>query len=193
MNTIKTIAVFCGSSSGENPLYKEKAIALGKTLYANEIDLVYGGGNLGLMGSLAQTVFSLGGNVTGVLPEALNKPSVCQNVVETTLLVVPTMHERKAKMYALSDAFIILPGGIGTFEEFFEVYTWLQLGYHKKPIGLLNIAGFYDHLLTFLKHSNTEGFVRNDILDVLVVEEDETLLLERMRSIKLSLKDKIQN
>ena len=191
MNTIKTIAVFCGSSVGNNPLYERKAVNLGKTLYNNKIGLIYGGGNRGLMGVIAKTVFALGGSVTGVLPEALNLPSVRQVVVETKLIVVPTMHDRKAKMYSLADAFIALPGGIGTFEEFLEVFTWLQLGYHHKPVALLNTAGFYDPLLQLLQHSNNEGFLHKDLLDALIVEEDENLLLKRMQGISLTIKDKL--
>jgi len=181
MNTIKTIAVFCGSSLGENPLYEQKAIDLGKSLYNNKMGLVYGGGNRGLMGIVAQTVFSLGGSVTGVLPEALNLPSVRQSIVETELIVVPTMHDRKARMYSLSDAFIALPGGIGTFEELLEVFTWLQLGYHTKPVAVLNIAGFYDPLLHFFQQSSNEGFLHQGLLDALIVEENEDLLLKRMQ------------
>ena len=191
MNTIHTIAVFCGSSLGKNPLYEQQAIDLGKALYDNQIGLVYGGGNRGLMGVVAQTVFALGGSVTGVLPQALNLASVRQAVVETELIVVPTMHDRKAKMYSLSDAFIALPGGIGTFEEFLEVYTWLQLGYHHKPVALLNTAGFYDPLLHFFRQSAKEGFIHQDMLDALIVEEDENLLLKRMQDISLNIKDKL--
>ncbi len=191
MNTIKTIAVFCGSSAGKNPLYGKKAIDLGKALYDNQIGLVYGGGTRGLMGIVAKTVFTLGGSVTGVLPEALNLASVRQAVVETELIVVPTMHERKAKMYSLADAFIALPGGIGTFEEFLEVFTWLQLGYHHKPVALLNTAGFYNPLLHFFQKSSDEGFLQRDVLEALVVEEDEKLLLRRMQGITLTIKDKL--
>ncbi len=191
MNTIKTIAVFCGSSSGKNPLYEQKAIDLGKALYNNQIGLVYGGGSRGLMGIVAKTVFTLGGSVTGVLPEALNLATIRQAVVETELIVVPTMHERKAKMYSLADAFIALPGGIGTFEEFLEVFTWLQLGYHQKPVALLNTAGFYDPLLDFFQKSSNEGFLHSDMLDALVVEEDETLLLKRIQGLTLTIKDKL--
>lgn len=191
MNTIRTIAVFCGSSVGNNPLYEKKAIDLGNTLFDNHIGLVYGGGNRGLMGVVAKTVFALGGAVTGVLPEALNLASVRQAVVETELIIVPTMHDRKAKMYSLADAFIALPGGIGTFEELLEVFTWLQLGYHHKPVALLNIAGFYDPLLNLFHHSSNEGFLHKDLLDTLIVEEDENLLLKRMQDISLTIKDKL--
>ncbi len=191
MNTIQTIAVFCGSSLGKNPLYEQKAIELGKALYENQIGLVYGGGNRGLMGVVAKTVYALGGSVTGVLPQALNLASVRQAVVETELIIVPTMHDRKAKMYTLSDAFIALPGGLGTFEEFLEVFTWLQLGYHHKPIALLNTAGFYDPLLHFFDQSVHEGFVHQQLLQALVVEEDIHLLLKRMQDISLTIKDKL--
>lgn len=191
MNTIKTVAVFCGSSLGKNPQYEQKAIDIGKILFDNKINLVYGGGNRGLMGVVAKTVFALGGEVIGVLPEALNLASVCQTVVETELIVVPTMHERKAKMYSLADAFIVLPGGIGTFEEFLEIFTWLQLGYHHKPVALLNTAGFYDPLLNFFRLISNEGFLHKDLLDALIVEEDENILLKRMRDITFTIKDKL--
>lgn len=191
MNTIKTVAVFCGSSVGNNPLYKQKAIDLGNALCTNQMGIVYGGGNLGLMGVVAKTVFSLGGPVTGVLPEALNLASVRKEVVETELIVVPTMHERKARMYSLADAFIALPGGVGTFEEFLEVVTWLQLGYHHKPVALLNRAGFYDPLLHLFQQSSREGFLHQDLLDCIVVEEDENILLQRLQNITMTFKDKV--
>ncbi len=191
MNTIQTIAVFCGSGLGKNPLYEQKAVDLGKALYKNNIALVYGGGTRGLMGVVAKTVFALGGSVTGVLPQALNLASIRQAVVETELIVVPTMHDRKAKMYSLADAFIALPGGIGTFEEFLEVFTWLQLGYHHKPVALLNTAGFYDPLLQLFEQSSQEGFLHQDLLDSLIVEENENLLLERMQEVTFTFRDKL--
>lgn len=191
MNTIKTIAVFCGSSEGADPLYKETAQALGKQLYQHQTTLVYGGGNRGLMGIVAQSLHALGGRVIGVLPEALNRSDVRLHSVEEQLIIVPTMHERKATMYALSDAFVALPGGIGTFEEILEVFTWLQLGYHTKPVALLNIAGFFDHLLAFLKHSMQEGFLKADHLGALIVESDIDRLLNRLDTWECHLSDKL--
>lgn len=193
MNTIKTIAVFCGSSVGTKPLYEERAIVLGKLLKTYDISLVYGGGNRGLMGVVAETVHHLGGKVIGVLPEKLNRDDVRMRVVEDELIVVPTMHERKAKMYELADAFIALPGGIGTFEEILEVYTWLQLGYHQKPVALLNTDGFYDRLLDFLNHACKEGFLHKDHLEALIVEQDEETLLKRLQTIRLDLSDKLSD
>ena len=177
---------------GAKALYKEKAEVLGKLLRTYDIGLVYGGGNRGLMGVVAETVHTLGGRVIGVLPEALNREDVRLKVVEDQLIVVPTMHERKAKMYELADAFIALPGGIGTFEEILEVYTWLQLGYHQKPVALLNIDGFYDQLLAFLEHSCKEGFLHKDHFEALIVEQDEKTLLKRLQTIHLKLSDKLR-
>jgi len=193
------VELFVGSGNGEsfdcsifgNQLRSIRLKGYPDFSLFNQIGLVYGGGNRGLMGVVAKTVFVLGGDVTGVLPEALNLASVRQEVVETKLIVVPTMHERKATMYSLADAFIALPGGIGTFEEFLEVLTWLQLGYHHKPVALLNTAGFYDPLLHLFQHSSNEGFLHEDLLDALIVEEDEKLLLRRMQDISLTIKDKL--
>lgn len=191
MNTIKTLAVFCGSSEGANPLYKETAQELGKQMHHQHITLVYGGGNRGLMGIVAESLYSLGGRVIGVLPQALNRSDVRLHQVEERLIVVPTMHERKATMYELADAFVALPGGIGTFEEILEVYTWLQLGYHTKPVALLNIAGFYDSLLAFLEHSVQEGFLKADHFAALIVESDIGKLFEHLQYWEGKLSDKL--
>lgn len=191
METIHTIAVFCGSSEGTDPIYRRKAEELASCLYENRIDLVYGGGNRGLMGVVASTLHGLGGSVTGVLPEALNLPKVRTKPVEDTLYIVPDMHARKAKMYGLSDAFVALPGGIGTFEEILEVFTWLQLGYHRKPVALLNVNGFYDRFLEFLGQACEEGFIRKSHLDSLVTATDPCRLVEKIRSFSPSLEDKL--
>lgn len=191
MNTIKTLAVFCGSSEGANPLYKETAQELGKQMHVQHVTLVYGGGNRGLMGIVAESLYSLGGRVIGVLPQALNRSDVRLHPVEERLIVVPTMHERKATMYELADAFVALPGGIGTFEEILEVYTWLQLGYHTKPVALLNIAGFYDSLLAFLEHSVQEGFLKADHFAALIVESDIERLFDRLQCWEVKLSDKL--
>jgi uncharacterized protein (TIGR00730 family) len=191
MNTIRTLAVFCGSSTGNNPTYGQQAQKLAECLFANQISLVYGGGSRGLMGVVAATLHDLGGKVTGVLPESLNKSKVRTRQVEDTLHIVPTMHDRKAMMYSLSDAFVALPGGIGTFEEIFEIFTWLQLGYHTKPVALLNINGYYDQLIEFLNKSSQEGFIRKDHLKALIIETEPEQLLRSLREFEPSLSDKL--
>jgi hypothetical protein len=191
MNEIKTVAIFCGSSEGKNPLYGKQAEALGAFLSEQQLSLVYGGGNRGLMGIVAQSLYRRGGSVIGVLPKALNRSDVRLHCVEQELFVVPTMHERKAKMYELADAFIALAGGIGTFEEILEIYTWLQLGYHNKPVAILNTGGFYDQFYAFLQHCCKEGFLKQDHLDALIIEQDIPTLFSRLRAFKGSLSDKL--
>ena len=178
----KRIAVFCGSSVGLDPLYTQSCIAFTKILYDRDIGLVYGGGNVGLMGVLADEMLRLGGEVTGVIPRKLVEIEVAHHGC-TNLHIVSSMHERKALMAKLSDAFLALPGGIGTLEELFEVFTWLQLGYHHKPVGILNVNGFYDLMLDFLKQLVGQGFIIQDQFDRLMVfnkPEDLTGLLEKM-------------
>jgi uncharacterized protein (TIGR00730 family) len=191
MNTIRSIAVFCGSSNGAKPIYQETARLFGNQMHQRQTTLVYGGGNRGLMGTVAESIHSLGGRVIGVIPEALNRSDICLRPVEEQLIVVPTMHERKATMYRLADAFVALPGGIGTFEEILEVYTWLQLGFHTKPVALLNVAGFFDCLLAFLQHSVQEGFLKADHLKALIVESDIDALFERLARFEGRLSDKL--
>jgi uncharacterized protein (TIGR00730 family) len=191
MNTIKTLAVFCGSSEGRDGIYAQGAQELGKAMHEKQLSLVYGGGNRGLMGLLAESLHTLGGSVIGVLPEALNRGDVRLRKVESQLIIVPGMHERKARMYELADAFVALPGGIGTFEEFFEVYTWLQLGYHHKPVALLNLGGFYDSLLSFLHQSAREGFIQSELLSALIVESEVEALLARLENWEAKLPDKL--
>ena len=157
----KKIAVFCGSASGSDPLIVQGCINLAGELCASKTALVYGGGNVGLMGILADEMLRLGGMVVGVIPQKLVDIEVAHNGL-TRLHIVPGMHERKALMAQLSDAFIVMPGGIGTMEEFFEMYTWLQLGYHEKPVALLNINGFYNQLIGFLKHMVDQGFMKKN-------------------------------
>jgi uncharacterized protein (TIGR00730 family) len=152
------VCVFCGSSMGNREEYRQSAEQLARALVGNQLDLVYGGGGVGLMGVLADEVLSLGGRVQGVLPEALLAREVGHCGL-TELRVVSTMHERKFQMSELADAFIALPGGFGTFEELFEVITWAQLGLHSKPIGLLNVAGYFQPLIDFLDHAVSEGFI----------------------------------
>lgn len=164
----KKIAVFCGSSAGSDPLIVQGCINLAKELHSGNTALVYGGGNIGLMGMLADEMLRLGGEVFGVIPQKLVDFEVA-HVGLTRLHIVPGMHERKALMAQLSDAFVVMPGGIGTMEEFFEMFTWLQLGYHQKPVAILNINGFYNQLISFLKHMVDQGFMKKEHFDDLVI------------------------
>lgn len=179
--SIKSICVYCGSSSGNSGIYKSAAQSLATTLVERGISLVYGGGNIGLMGAVADEVMRLGGEVTGVIPEALMKREVGHAGL-TRLHVVRDMHERKAMMADLADGFIALPGGIGTLEELFETTTWSQLGLHDKPIGLLNVEGFYDGLIQFLGHLVAQGFLRREHADLMLHAEQPASLLELMQS-----------
>ncbi len=178
---LKRICVFCGSSHGANPVYVEAAKKTGAELARRKIELVYGGGNVGLMGVLADAVLAGGANVIGVIPEVLMAKEVGHRGLPD-LRIVKTMHERKALMAELSDGFVALPGGIGTFEEFFEIVTWAQLGMHSKPCGLLNVNGFYDPLLALVDHAIEERFVKVKQRDLIMVEPEFDALLERMAS-----------
>ena len=175
---MKKICVYCGSSPGLRPEYIAAARFLAEELLARNIGLVYGGAHVGLMGEIANTVLSGGGDVTGIIPKALVNWEVSHKGL-TELIIVDSMHERKAMMADLSDGFIALPGGLGTVEELFEVLTWAQLGFHKKPCGLLNASGYYDHLSAFLDHSVSEGFVKDAHRSMLMVEENPITLLDR--------------
>ncbi|MCJ0973924.1 TIGR00730 family Rossman fold protein [Pseudomonas sp. PS1] len=157
--SLRSICVFCGASTGHDPAYREAAIALGRTLATHDITLVYGGGAVGLMGVVADAALAAGGEVVGIIPQSLKDAEVGHAGL-TRLEVVSGMHARKARMAELSDAFIALPGGLGTLEELFEVWTWGQLGYHRKPLGLLDVNRFYDKLSHFLDHLVAEGFVK---------------------------------
>jgi uncharacterized protein (TIGR00730 family) len=177
---MKRIAVYCGSNKGARPVYAAAAAQLGALLAREKIELVYGGGMVGLMGMVADAVLKNGGHVIGVIPKKL----VIKEVVHEQLpdlRVVKDMHERKALMAELSDGFIALPGGYGTFEEFFEVLAWSQLGWHPKPFGLLNIAGFYQPLLQFLDHTQQEGFIRPHHRELVLVADDAEKLLPQLR------------
>jgi hypothetical protein len=171
--------VFCGSSAGVRPEYTEAAAAVGRLLAERGIGLVYGGGKVGLMGVLADAVLAAGGEAVGVIPHALEAREVGHTGL-TELHVVDTMHQRKALMADLADGFVALPGGFGTYEEFFEVLTWSQLGIHPKPCGVLNTAGFYDALLALADHAVAEGFVRAEHRQLVLVETDPAVLLDRM-------------
>ncbi|MEQ1858826.1 MAG: TIGR00730 family Rossman fold protein [Chthoniobacteraceae bacterium] len=176
---MRRVCVYAGSSPGARPEFAAAARELGTLLAARRIGVVYGGGNVGLMGALADAALAAGGEVIGVIPHALAAKELGHGGV-TQLHAVETMHERKARMAAESDAFIALPGGIGTLEELFESLTWLQLGLHAKPVGLLNIAGYYDHLLAFLETMEAERFIRPEHRAMLLVENDPARLLTRL-------------
>lgn len=181
MNEIKSICVYCGSSPGRLDAYATAARTLAASLVEQNIRLVYGGANVGIMGLLADTVLQLGGEVVGVIPEALVQKEVAHTGL-TRLHVTQSMHERKTLMAELSDGFIALPGGIGTLEELFEVWTWAQLGFHNKPCGLLNIEGYFDSLALFLDHAVAEQFVKQPHRSMLIVERDPETILERFRN-----------
>ena len=175
--SIRAICVFCGSSSGANPAYAHAAQALGQLLAERGITLVYGGGAVGLMGIVADAALAAGGEVIGVIPQSLERAEVGHKGL-TRLEVVDGMHARKARMAELADAFIALPGGLGTLEEPFEVWTWAQLGYHSKPLGLLETNGFYAKLIGFLDHLVDESFVRQQHRGLLQVRDSAQALLD---------------
>ena len=174
-----SLCVYCGSSTGHDPSHAAAARALGARMAERGIGLVYGGGQVGLMGIIADAVLAAGGNVTGVIPAALMSTEVGHQHL-TELLVVQDMHERKALMAEKADGFIAMPGGIGTLEELFEVMTWLQLGYHAKAVGVLNVNGFYDGLLGFLDRQRDEGYLRSEHRSLLIEDSDPDALLERI-------------
>lgn len=171
------IAVFCGSSGGNNAIYRQKAKELGEFFAKKEIELVYGGGRIGLMGAIADSVLSCGGEVFGVIPQHLQDKEIAhQNLSE--LHVVKDMHTRKALMSERAEAFVAMPGGVGTLEEIFEVWTWLQIGYHNKPCAFYNVNGFYDKLFDFISHMIKEGFLDKKYLDYLIIEDTPEALYE---------------
>ncbi len=176
MNSLHSICVFCGSSSGSSAAYLKQARNLGEALAKRGITLVFGGSNIGLMGALAEAVMANSGYAVGIIPRKIYEMVTHLPLSEEH--IVETMHERKAKMYELAQAFIILPGGLGTMEEFLEAFTWNQLGYHLKPIGLLQVAGFFDPLLAFFQHMVKEGFLKQAQLDTLVIADEAGRLLQ---------------
>ena len=188
---IRNIAVFCGSSSGAREEYRESALELGAAIAGKGFGLVYGGGGKGLMGVVARAVRENGGRVIGVLPKAMDVPSVRKDSVETELMIVNGMHERKETMYSLADAFIAMPGGIGTLEEIAEIYTWRQLGYHNKNIGLLNTSGYWDDLIAFLDKGKNEGFISEEVRRLLITESDPMILLERLENESFQIPSKL--
>jgi uncharacterized protein (TIGR00730 family) len=174
---MRRICVFCGSSSGRDPVYAEQAAALGKLLAERGLGLVYGGASVGIMGAVADAVLAAGGEVTGVIPQHLMRVEIAHaNLSE--LHVTADMHERKAKMAELADGFLALPGGAGTLEELAEVWTWAQLGLHSKPIGLVDVAGYYGPLREFADHMVTEGFLRPQHRDLIMIDADPAALLD---------------
>jgi uncharacterized protein (TIGR00730 family) len=175
----RRICVFCGSNLGINPRYRQAAVDVGRLLAQRGIELVYGGGDVGLMGIMADTVLEAGGRVIGVIPTALMAKEVGHKGL-TDLRIVGSMHERKALMADLSDGFIALPGGYGTFEEFCEVVTWSQLGLHGKPCGVLNVAGYYDPLLELFDRAVNEGFLRAENRKLVLEDSNPTELLRKM-------------
>jgi uncharacterized protein (TIGR00730 family) len=177
--SVFTVCVYCGSRDGASPAYAQVAQAMGQAIAQRGWRLVYGGGHVGLMGRVADAALQGGAHVTGIIPERLLKQEMGHGGV-SQLHIVQTMHERKQRMADLSDAFVALPGGIGTMEELFEVWTWHQLGYHGKPLGLLNTEGYFDHLLSFIDHSEQQGFLWPDVHGLLKVETDIHLLLDHL-------------
>jgi uncharacterized protein (TIGR00730 family) len=175
---MKRIAVYCGSSLGASEAYKLGAILLGKELAKRNITLVYGGSSNGLMGAVADTVLSNGGQVIGVIPTVLVEREISHKGL-TELYTVDSMHERKAKMAELADGFIVLPGGTGTMEEFFEVFTWGQIGLHQKPCGLLNIEHYYDPLISLFDHMIEQKFLQEKFRSMVLVEENPDNLIDR--------------
>lgn len=175
------IAVYCGSRPGHDPAFAEKARELGAFFGQNGVDVVFGGGHVGLMGVVADAVLQSGGKVYGVIPEHLQDRELAHAGL-TELHVVKTMHERKAKMAELADGFVALPGGIGTLEEIFEAWTWAQLGFHGKPCAFYNLGGFYNPLMEMVKSMEKAGFVKQEYVDMVIVEEQPQSLLEGLRN-----------
>ena len=180
-HSFQRICVFCGTNAGSRPDYGEAARELGKLLAEEDIELVYGGASVGIMGELADAVHEHGGHVTGIIPQQLVKKEAAHTGIPD-LIVVASMHQRKSQMADMSDGFIALPGGIGTMEGFFEILTWGQLGIHRKPSGLLNVAGYFDELIKFLDHAVAEGFLTEEHRATIMVETEAKKLLKRMRA-----------
>lgn len=177
---MKRICIYSGSNLGFRPEYKENAKLLGKILAENKIELVYGGSSIGLMGEISNEVLKNNGKVIGVMPKGLFSGEMVHKNL-TKLIEVENMHERKQTMAELSDGFIALPGGLGTFEELFEVLSWAQLGIHKKPIGILNISNFFDPLLHMIQNTCTEGFMNESNIKLISISDNPSLLIEKMK------------
>ncbi|MES2593900.1 MAG: TIGR00730 family Rossman fold protein [Verrucomicrobiota bacterium] len=177
---MRRIAIYCGSSRGNDPVLQEAAAALATYLVRQGIGIVYGGGKVGIMGVIADAALAAGGEVIGVIPESLLAKELGHATL-TELHITETMHQRKQKMVDLSDGFIALPGGFGTLDELFETLTWLQLSFHHKPVGILNVNGFFDHLLVFLDHMTASGFLKPEHRTSLLTDTDPATLLTAMR------------
>jgi uncharacterized protein (TIGR00730 family) len=186
---VQRICVFCGSSPGAKTEYIAAARGFGRALVGRDIELVYGGGRVGMMGEIAATVLEAGGKVIGVIPEGLVDKEVAFTELPD-LRVVPSMHERKALMVELSDGFVALPGGLGTFEEFLEVLTWAQLGLHQKPCGLLNVCGYFAKLMEFLDHAVNEQFIEAEHRSMLLIDDSPDTLLTKFEAYQPSRVDK---
>ncbi|MFD0797692.1 TIGR00730 family Rossman fold protein [Maribacter chungangensis] len=180
---MKGIVVFCGSSEGSDPQFADDAYDLGKTLAQQQVDLIYGGAKIGIMGKVAQGALDARGKVIGVIPEFLMRKEVYHDGL-TELIITQNMHDRKLKMHELSDGILMLPGGFGTLEEFFEMLTWAQLGLHPYPIAVLNTNEFYDELLQMLKKMVEKGFVKKENLNAILVDKNIDSLLEKMKAFK---------
>jgi uncharacterized protein (TIGR00730 family) len=181
MASFSRLCVFCGTNNGARPDYAAAARALGTLLAERQIELVYGGASVGIMGELADAVHENGGHVTGIIPQQLMKKEEAHTGIPD-LIVVASMHQRKSQMADLADGFMALPGGIGTLEGFFEILTWGQLGIHGKPAGLLNVAGFFDPLIAFLDGAVKEGFLRPEHRELILLETDPAKLLDRLQA-----------
>ena len=181
MTKLQSVTVYCGSNAGNKPLFKESAIVLAKELAARNYALVYGGASVGIMGAVADTVLENKGKAIGVITEALIDVELAHTQL-SEIQVVSTMHERKAIMHDIGDAFVILPGGSGTMDEFFEIHTWAQLGYHQKPIGLLNVDNYYQPIIDFYDNAVKNGFIKKEHADMLIVESDPYVLLNRLEN-----------
>lgn len=178
---MRRVCVYCGSSPGRNPAYREAGTALGQILAGRGLGLVYGGASVGIMGAVADAVLAGGGEAIGIIPRSLARKEVAHEGL-TRQYVVESMHERKAMMAEASDAFVALPGGWGTIEEIFEMLTWAQLGFHEKPCGMLNVSGYFGGLFAFLEHAVEECFVKPEFRELLILEEDPQRLLDRFEA-----------
>lgn len=176
---MKSVCVYCGSSLGNSPSFREAAVELGQELAHRKLTLVYGGASIGIMGVIADTVLENGGKVIGVIPKILAKKEVAHHGL-TELEIVHSMHDRKARMAELSDAFIALPGGLGTLEELFEILTWAQLGLHQKPCALLNVKHYYDNLIRFLDHSVEQQFVKPVHRAMLLIDDNPKTIIDKL-------------
>lgn len=179
MPSIQTICVFCGSSAGKDAAYQKCARDLAAALTVKKLHTVYGGASIGLMGILAEEILARSGEITGVIVSSLVRKEIAHQDL-SQLFVVQTMHERKQRMFDLSDAFIAMPGGFGTLDEFFEIITWTQLGIHTKPCGFLNVTGYYDPLLTFLDHAVKEGFIKFSVRNALHISSNPAELVDKI-------------